>query len=33
VVNSTVKRIRELGPHVAYKELVNKSVEEEVKNG
>lgn len=32
VVNSTVTRIRELGPYVSYKELVNKSVEEEVKN-
>jgi len=32
VVNKTVTRIRELGPYVSYKELVNKSVEEEVKN-
>ena len=32
VVNSTVTRIRELGPYVSFKELVNKSVEEEVKN-
>ena len=32
VVNTTVTRIRELGPYVSYKELVNKSVEEEVKN-
>jgi F420-non-reducing hydrogenase iron-sulfur subunit len=33
VVNTTVTRIRELGPYKSYKELVNKSVEEEVKNG
>jgi coenzyme F420-reducing hydrogenase delta subunit len=32
VVNTTVTRIRELGPYISYKELVNKSVEEEVKN-
>jgi F420-non-reducing hydrogenase iron-sulfur subunit len=32
VVNAMVLRIRELGPYIAYKELVNKSVEEEVKN-
>jgi coenzyme F420-reducing hydrogenase delta subunit len=32
VVNTTVMRIRELGPYTSYKELVNKSVEEEVKN-
>jgi coenzyme F420-reducing hydrogenase delta subunit len=32
VVNTTVARIRELGPYVSYKELVNKSVEEEVEN-
>ena len=32
VVNTTVTRIREMGPYVSYKELVNKSVEEEVKN-
>jgi F420-non-reducing hydrogenase iron-sulfur subunit len=33
VVNTTVTRIRELGPYKSYKELVDKSVEEEVKNG
>ena len=33
VVNTTVTRIRNLGPYVSYKELVNSSVEEEVKNG
>jgi coenzyme F420-reducing hydrogenase delta subunit len=33
VVNSTVSRIRELGPYGSYRELVNKSVEEEVRNG
>ena len=33
VVNTTVTRIRELGPYKSYKDLVNKSVEEEVKNG
>jgi coenzyme F420-reducing hydrogenase delta subunit len=32
VVNSTVTRLRELGPYVSYKEMVNKSVEEELKN-
>lgn len=32
VVNSTVDRIRELGPYVSYKEMVNKNVEEEIKN-
>ena len=32
VVNTTVGRIRELGPYIAYKDLVNKSVEEEVRN-
>jgi len=32
VVNSTVTRIRELGPYASYRELVNKSVEEEVKD-
>jgi coenzyme F420-reducing hydrogenase delta subunit len=32
VVNSTVTRIRKLGPYVSYKEMVSKSVEEEVKN-
>jgi coenzyme F420-reducing hydrogenase delta subunit len=32
VVNATVSRIRELGPYVSFKDLVNKSVEEEVKN-
>jgi F420-non-reducing hydrogenase iron-sulfur subunit len=32
VVNSTVGRIRELGPYSSYKELVNKAVEEEVGN-
>jgi coenzyme F420-reducing hydrogenase delta subunit len=33
VVNATVTRIRELGPYVSYREMVEKSVEEEVKNG
>jgi len=33
VVNTTVGRIRELGPYVSFREMVNKSVEEEVKNG
>ena len=33
VVNTTVTRIRELGPYISYKEMVSKSVEEEVKNG
>jgi coenzyme F420-reducing hydrogenase delta subunit len=32
VVNTTVTRIRELGPYISYRDLVNKSVEEEVKN-
>ncbi len=32
VVNSTVSRIRELGPYVSYKEMVKKSVEEEIAN-
>jgi F420-non-reducing hydrogenase iron-sulfur subunit len=32
VVDATVDRIRELGPYVSYKKLVNKSVEEEVGN-
>jgi F420-non-reducing hydrogenase iron-sulfur subunit len=32
VVNSTVGRIRALGPYSSYKELVNKAVEEEVGN-
>jgi coenzyme F420-reducing hydrogenase delta subunit len=32
VVNTTVDRIRELGPYVSYKEMVNKNVEEEIKN-
>jgi coenzyme F420-reducing hydrogenase delta subunit len=32
VVNTTVSRIRELGPYEAYKNLVNKPIEEEVPN-
>jgi coenzyme F420-reducing hydrogenase delta subunit len=32
VVNTTVTRIRGLGPYVSYKAMVNKSVEEEVNN-
>jgi coenzyme F420-reducing hydrogenase delta subunit len=32
VVNTTVTRLRELGPYVSYRDLVNKSVEEEVKD-
>jgi coenzyme F420-reducing hydrogenase delta subunit len=32
VVNETVARIRELGPYVSYKQLVNTPVEEEVNN-
>ncbi len=33
IVNTTVARIRDLGPYVSYREMVNKSVEEEVSNG
>jgi len=33
VVNTTIQRIKETGLYVSYKELVNSSVEEEVKNG
>lgn len=33
IVNGTIQRVRELGPYVAYRELVNSSVEEEVQNG
>jgi coenzyme F420-reducing hydrogenase delta subunit len=32
VVNSTVGRIREMGPYVSYKDMVNRQVEEEVKH-
>jgi len=32
VVNATSDRILELGPYISYKELVNKPVEEEVRN-
>jgi F420-non-reducing hydrogenase iron-sulfur subunit len=32
VVNTTVNRLREMGPYDKYRELVNKSVEEEVKH-
>lgn len=32
VVNTTVTRLRELGPYVSYKDLVNKTVEEELKD-
>jgi coenzyme F420-reducing hydrogenase delta subunit len=32
VVNATSARIRELGPYISYKALVNKPVEEEVRN-
>jgi coenzyme F420-reducing hydrogenase delta subunit len=32
VVNSTVSRIRELGPYVSYKDLANRPIEEEVRN-
>lgn len=32
VVNTTVARLRELGPYISYKEMVSKSVEEEVTN-
>ncbi|NOU45998.1 MAG: hydrogenase iron-sulfur subunit [Bacteroidales bacterium] len=32
VVNTTVARIRELGPYVSYKQMVNTAVEEEVTN-
>ncbi len=33
VVNTTVGHLRELGPYVSYKEMVNRAIEEEVKNG
>jgi coenzyme F420-reducing hydrogenase delta subunit len=33
VVDSTIQRVKEIGAYVSYKELVNTSVEEEVKNG
>jgi F420-non-reducing hydrogenase iron-sulfur subunit len=33
VVNTTVGRLRELGPYVSYKEMVNRAIEEEVRNG
>jgi coenzyme F420-reducing hydrogenase delta subunit len=33
VVNTTIQCVKELGPYISYKELVNSSVEEEVKNG
>lgn len=32
VVNTTVNRIRELGPYVSYKDMVNKTVGEELEN-
>ena len=32
VVNTTSARIKQLGPYVSYKELVNRPAEEEVKN-
>jgi coenzyme F420-reducing hydrogenase delta subunit len=32
VVNTTVDKIREMGPYNAYREMVNRSVEEEVKD-
>ncbi len=32
VVNTTVSRVRELGPYVAYKKMVNTHIEEEVTN-
>jgi F420-non-reducing hydrogenase iron-sulfur subunit len=32
VVNKTAERIRELGPYVSYRKMVNKPVEEEVRN-
>ncbi len=33
VVNTTVGHLRELGPYVSYKDMVNRAIEEEVKNG
>jgi len=32
VVNTTVEKIRQIGPYGSYMELVNKPVEEEVRN-
>lgn len=32
VVNQTAERIHELGPYVSYRDMVNKPVEEEVRN-
>jgi len=32
-VDATILRIKETGPYVAYRELVNTPIEEEVKNG
>lgn len=32
VVNQTVERVRQLGPYVSYKDMVKKSVEEEIVN-
>lgn len=32
VVNQTADRIRELGPYVSYRDMVNKPLEEEVRN-
>ncbi|HLO89597.1 MAG TPA: hydrogenase iron-sulfur subunit [Lentimicrobium sp.] len=32
VVNDTVARVRELGPYISYKDMVKKSVEEEISN-
>jgi coenzyme F420-reducing hydrogenase delta subunit len=32
VVNTTVARLRELGPYVSYREMVKKPVEEELRN-
>ncbi|MGE5318393.1 MAG: hydrogenase iron-sulfur subunit, partial [Chloroflexota bacterium] len=32
VVNDTVARVSELGPYISYKDMVKKSVEEEISN-
>ncbi|HEX2921840.1 MAG TPA: hydrogenase iron-sulfur subunit [Bacteroidales bacterium] len=33
VVNSTVTKLRVMGPYVSYRDMVNKNIEEEIKNG
>jgi coenzyme F420-reducing hydrogenase delta subunit len=32
VVNTTVDKVKEMGPYNAYRDMVNRSVEEEVKD-